>query len=136
MEEAADLVIKYGGSLSGEHGDGQARAELLPKMYGPELVEAFREFKSIWDPLWFLFLGFVVVLYPLDSNLRVGPDYHPRQVETYFHFPDDHGSFAAATERCFGVGKCRNLNGETMCPKLQGNSRRDAYHARARSLAF
>ena len=52
VEEAADLVVSYGGSLSGEHGDGQARAELLPKMFGPELMQAFRKFKSAWDPDW------------------------------------------------------------------------------------
>ena len=52
MEEAADLVVRYGGSLSGEHGDGQSRGELLPKMFGPELMQAFRDFKSLWDPDW------------------------------------------------------------------------------------
>jgi FAD/FMN-containing dehydrogenase/Fe-S oxidoreductase len=119
MEEAADLVVRYGGSLSGEHGDGQARAELLPKMFGPEIVEAFREFKSIWDPQWKMNPGKVVDPYRLDQNLRAGPDYHPRHVQTYFQFPEDHGSFAAATERCFGVGKCRGLDGDTMCPSFK-----------------
>jgi FAD/FMN-containing dehydrogenase len=52
MEEAADLVVRYGGSISGEHGDGQSRGELHPKMFGPELMQAFREFKSLWDPDW------------------------------------------------------------------------------------
>ena len=118
MEQAADLVVSYGGSLSGEHGDGQARGELLPKMYGPRLVEAFREFKRIWDPDGQMNPGKVVDPYPLDSNLRVGPDYTPRQVKTYFQFPEDHGSFAEATERCFGIGKCRGLNGGTMCPSF------------------
>ena len=127
MQQAADLVVRYGGSLSGEHGDGQARAELLPKMYGNELVEAFREFKSIWDPQWKMNPGKVVDPYPLDTNLRVGPDYHPRSVETYFRFPHDHGSFAAAAERCFGVGKCRGMETGTMCPSFRAT--RDEMHS-------
>lgn len=118
MEQAADLVVAHGGSLSGEHGDGQARAELLPKMYGPHLVEAFREFKRIWDPDGKMNPGKGVDPYPLDTNLRVGPDYAPRRVMTYFQFPEDHGSFAEATERCFGIGKCRGLDGGTMCPSF------------------
>jgi FAD/FMN-containing dehydrogenase/Fe-S oxidoreductase len=118
MQDAADLVLSYGGSLSGEHGDGQARAELLPKMFGPELIEAFREFKAIWDPQWKMNPGKVVDPYPLDTNLRVGPDYHPRPVLTHFQFPDDQGSLARATERCFGIGKCRRLEGGTMCPSF------------------
>ncbi|HEV2715307.1 MAG TPA: FAD-binding oxidoreductase, partial [Terriglobales bacterium] len=72
VEEAADLVVSYGGSLSGEHGDGQSRGELLPKMFGPELVEAFREFKAIWDPVWKMNPGKLVEPYRLDENLRLG----------------------------------------------------------------
>ena len=132
MEQAADLVVRYGGSLSGEHGDGQARAELLPKMFGPELVDAFREFKSIWDPQWKMNPGKVIDPYRLDQNLRAGPDYHPRPVQTYFQFPDDHGSFAAATERCFGVGKCRNLDGDTMCPSFKA-TREERHTTRGRA---
>ena len=132
MEEAADLVVRYGGSLSGEHGDGQARAELLPKMFGSELVEAFREFKSIWDPQWKMNPGKVVDPYPLDSNLRAGPDYRHRTVRTYFQFPEDNGSFAAATERCFGVGKCRALEGDTMCPSFRA-TREEMHTTRGRA---
>lgn len=119
MEEAADLVVSYGGSLSGEHGDGQAKGELLPKMFGPDLMQAFREFKSIWDPHWRMNPGKVVDADPLDSNLRAGPDYRPQPVFTHFKFPEDHGSFAEATERCFGVGKCRSLDSGTMCPSFR-----------------
>jgi len=116
MEDAGDLVASYGGLVSGEHGDGQARAELLPKMYGgPELIEAFREFKSIWDPDWKLNPGKVVDPYPLDTNLRMDPTYHTRHVQTQLRFPGDGGSFAAAAERCFGVGACRSMEG-VMCP--------------------
>jgi FAD/FMN-containing dehydrogenase/Fe-S oxidoreductase len=132
MEEAADLVVRYGGSLSGEHGDGQARAELLPKMFGPELIDAFREFKSIWDPQWKMNPGKVIDPYRLDQNLRAGPDYHPRPVHTYFQFPEDHGSFAAATERCFGVGKCRGLDGDTMCPSFKA-TREEMHTTRGRA---
>jgi len=118
MEEAADLVVSYGGSLSGEHGDGQARAELLPKMFGNELVEAFREFKAIWDPDWKMNPGKVVDAYRIDENLRLGTSYRPRQLQTHFKFPDDQGSFARATLRCVGVGKCRRMEGGTMCPSF------------------
>ena len=77
MEEAADLVVSYGGSLSGEHGDGQARAELYPKMFGPELVEAFEKFKALWDPDWKMNPGKVVLPNKLDEDLRLGADYQP-----------------------------------------------------------
>jgi FAD/FMN-containing dehydrogenase/Fe-S oxidoreductase len=117
LDAAADLVLKYGGSLSGEHGDGQARATLLPKMFGPELVEAFREFKTIWDPQWKMNPGKVVDPYPPDANLRVGPsNYHPAQTDVYFSYPRDHGSFSDAANRCVGVGKCRRNGDGTMCP--------------------
>src|SRR5205085_1601399 len=84
VREAADLVVKYGGSSSGEHGDGQARAELLPKMYGDELVEAFREFKRIWDPQWKMNPGKMVDPYRIDENLRLGAHYQPAQPRTHF----------------------------------------------------
>src|ERR671930_284398 len=116
LDEAADLVLSLGGSLSGEHGDGQSKAELLPKMYGPELVEAFREFKAIWDPDWKLNPGKVVDAYRMDENLRLGPDYNPSAVKTYFAYPQDGGSFAHATTRCIGIGKCRHTKGGVMCP--------------------
>jgi FAD/FMN-containing dehydrogenase/Fe-S oxidoreductase len=116
LDEAADLVLSYGGSLSGEHGDGQARAELLPKMFGDELVQAFREFKSIWDPDWKLNPGKVVDPYRITDNLRLGPDYRPPEVETRFAYPEDGGSFAHATVRCVGIGKCRRPEGGVMCP--------------------
>jgi FAD/FMN-containing dehydrogenase/Fe-S oxidoreductase len=119
MEEAADLVIRYGGSLSGEHGDGQARGELLPKMFGPELMQAFREFKSLWDPDWKMNPGKLIEPNRLDENLRLGAGYAPWQPETHFKFPQDHGSLAAATLRCVGVGKCRRDSGGVMCPSYR-----------------
>src|SRR2546425_11705626 len=100
MEEAADLVVGYGGSLAGEHGDGQSRAELLPKMYGPELVQAFREFKIIWDPGGKMNPHKVVDPYRMDEDLRLGTQYNPPQPVTHFKFPGDNGSFATATLKC------------------------------------
>ncbi|MBO0727643.1 MAG: FAD-binding protein [Acidimicrobiaceae bacterium] len=118
IDAAADLVVRYEGSLSGEHGDGQLRAALLPKMYGPELIEAFREFKAIFDPDGRMNPGKVVNPYRPDQNVRLGTDYRPRHVRTHFSFVEDGGSFADAANRCFGVGKCRHLEGGTMCPSF------------------
>jgi FAD/FMN-containing dehydrogenase/Fe-S oxidoreductase len=118
LDEASDLVLSLGGSLSGEHGDGQSRAELLPKMYGDELVEAFREFKAIWDPDWKMNPGKVVDAYRTTDNLRLGADYAPPRVKTHFAFADDGGSFAHATLRCVGIGKCRRTDGGVMCPSF------------------
>ena len=116
LNEAADLVVSHGGSISGEHGDGQSKAALLPKMFGPELVEAFREFKAIWDPDNKMNPHKVVDPYRPGENLRMGPHYRPPQVETHFKFLEDKGSFAYATERCVGVGECRKEESGTMCP--------------------
>jgi FAD/FMN-containing dehydrogenase/Fe-S oxidoreductase len=115
-EEAAGLVKRYGGSLSGEHGDGQSRGELLPKMFGDELVQAFREFKEIWDPDWKMNPGKIVRPYRRDENLRYGEHYDPPQWPTYFKYPNDKGIFSYAMERCVGVGKCRRHEQGTMCP--------------------
>jgi FAD/FMN-containing dehydrogenase/Fe-S oxidoreductase len=117
MEDAGDLIASYGGSLSGEHGDGQARAELLPKMFGPELVAAFGEFKRIWDPDRKMNPGKVVDPNPLDADLRMA-GYRSRPVTTEFAYPGDRGGFAPAAERCFGVGACRDQSG-VMCPSYQ-----------------
>ncbi len=124
MEEAADLVVGYGGSISGEHGDGQSRGELLPKMFGPELIQAFRDFKSAWDPAWKMNPGKLIgspgkTPNKLDENLRLGADYAPWQPETHFKFEADHGSLAEATLRCVGVGKCRHSEGGVMCPSYR-----------------
>jgi len=132
ITDAADLVVRYGGSFSGEHGDGQARAELLEKMYGAQLVEAFREFKTIWDPQGKMNPGKVVDPYRLDENLRLGEGYRPRHVQTRFQFPDDEGSFAKATMRCVGVGRCRRLSGGTMCPSFMA-TREEEHSTRGRA---
>jgi FAD/FMN-containing dehydrogenase/Fe-S oxidoreductase len=119
MEAAADLVVGYGGSLSGEHGDGQARGELLPRMFGPELMQAFRKFKTIWDPDWKMNPGKLIDANKLDDNLRLGANYAPWQPKTRFQFPEDHGSLSDATLRCVGVGKCRREDGGVMCPSYR-----------------
>jgi FAD/FMN-containing dehydrogenase/Fe-S oxidoreductase len=119
MEKAADLVVSYGGSLAGEYGEGHGRAELLPRMFGPELMSAFHEFKRIWDPDWKMNPNRLIGDVKLDEGLRLGPDYRPPTLRTHFAYPHDGGSFAAATERCFGMAKCRNLGSLTMCPSFQ-----------------
>jgi FAD/FMN-containing dehydrogenase/Fe-S oxidoreductase len=120
LEEAADLVVSYGGTLSGEHGDGQQRAELLEKQYGPELMAAMREFKLIWDPAWKMNPGKVIDPFRLDEDLKLGPDYNPARTPVRFAYKDDGGDFAHATLRCVGVGKCRVPDAkQTMCPSYQ-----------------
>jgi FAD/FMN-containing dehydrogenase/Fe-S oxidoreductase len=131
-DEAADLVARYGGSLSGEHGDGQSRGELLPKMFGEELVHAFAEFKQIWDPDWKMNPGKVVLPYHRDQNLRYGEKYDPLQPRTYFRFPNDKGSFSYALERCVGVGKCRRHEAGTMCPSYRA-TREEMHSTRGRA---
>src|SRR5579862_5276612 len=119
LERAADLVLSYGGSLSGEHGDGQARAALLPKMFGPELIEAFRKFKTLWDPDGRMNPHKVVDPYSPIENLRLGADFNPAQPSTNFKFPQDAGSLSNATLRCIGIGACRRTDAGTMCPSYR-----------------
>jgi len=120
LRDAADLVVKYGGSLSGEHGDGQAKAEFLPVMFGAELMDAFREFKRIWDPFGKMNPGKVIDPYRADENLRLGPDYQPRRPATHFDFRTPEGSgFTRAIEHCVGMGKCRSQHGGVMCPSFR-----------------
>jgi Fe-S oxidoreductase len=125
IERAAEVVLSFGGSLSGEHGDGQSRAALLPKMFGPELVQAFREFKALWDPDNRMNPGKLsdaVRVYDPVENLRFQPppSTAPPQPETHLAFAADNGSFERATERCVGVGACRNTQGGVMCPSYRG----------------
>lgn len=115
LHEAARLVVSLGGSISGEHGDGQSKAELLPIMFGEELMQAFREFKGIWDPHWKMNPGKVIGAYRADQNLRLGTGYNPPELPVRFHYPADNGDFSKALLRCVGVGECRKKEG-TMCP--------------------
>ncbi|MGP4042995.1 FAD-binding and (Fe-S)-binding domain-containing protein [Streptomyces sp. 2A115] len=132
VERAADLVVRHGGSLSGEHGDGQSRGELLEKMVGPELVEAFGKLKALFDPDNRMNPGKVVHPYRLDENLRLGADYRPWEPPTAFSYPDDEGRFAKAAERCVGVGKCRSLEGGVMCPSYRA-TREEEHSTRGRA---
>jgi FAD/FMN-containing dehydrogenase/Fe-S oxidoreductase len=136
LTEASRLVIEYGGSLSGEHGDGQGRAEFLPLMYGPELMAAFREFKRIWDPLGRMNPGKLVdalgEVYRVDEHLRAGPAYRPVTLQTRMSFLSAEGDgFTRATERCIGMGKCRAAEGGTMCPSYRA-TREERYSTRGR----
>ncbi|GAA4750266.1 FAD-binding and (Fe-S)-binding domain-containing protein [Flavisolibacter ginsenosidimutans] len=130
--EASHLVVKYGGSLSGEHGDGQARGDLLEIMYGKELVEAFKEFKRIWDPEWKMNPGKIVDTYGQTNDLRLGTDYNPPKLKTHFGFPDDAFSWERITLKCVGVGECRRHEGGTMCPSYMV-TREEMHSTRGRS---
>ena len=150
ISRAADVVLSFGGSLSGEHGDGQSRAALLPKMFGTELMEAFREFKILFDPDNRMNPGKLidaVRVYDPVENLRHEIEEHgaagnhnhghahTHALETHFAFTADQGSFALATERCVGVGACRNTTGGVMCPSYRATG--DEQHStrgRARLL--
>ena len=135
LDEAADITVAHGGSFSGEHGDGQARAALLPKMYGPELIEAFNQFKRLWDPENRMNPGKMVDpirIYQPEDNLRQGAGYTPQQVATHFQFPEDGGSFSNATLRCVGVGACRKETAGTMCPSYMA-TREEQHSTRGRA---
>jgi len=124
LGEAAALVVKYGGSLSGEHGDGQAKAEFLPAMFGPELMAALREFKAIWDPDDRMNPGKLVSaqgeVNRATDHLRLGPEYRPVTLATRLAFRSEVGDgFTRATEHCIGMGKCRAKTGATMCPSYR-----------------
>lgn len=132
LDDAADLVVTYGGSLTGEHGDGQARGVLLERMFGPELVNAFREFKAIWDPAGRMNPGKVVDARQPDEDLRLGPAYDPAPIGTTFLYSEDGGDFRETVTRCVGVGKCRHTEGGTMCPSYMA-TREEAHSTRGRA---
>jgi FAD/FMN-containing dehydrogenase/Fe-S oxidoreductase len=132
IDRAADVVIEHGGSISGEHGDGQSRGALLPKMFGPELMEAFREFKRLWDPDNRMNPGKLIDAREPHADLRLGADYKPRPVQTHFRFPNDNGSLANATLRCVGVGACRKEDAGTMCPSYMA-TREEKHSTRGRA---
>ncbi|RSM94326.1 FAD-binding oxidoreductase [Nonomuraea sp. WAC 01424] len=119
--EAAELVASFGGSLSGEHGDGQALAELLPVMFGEEVVAVFGRFKAIFDPRNRMNPGKVVHPRHLDQDLAQRRFYPHEPRHTFFQYPDDHGRFGHAATRCVGTGKCRKhpFEGGVMCPSYR-----------------
>ncbi|MFJ3543853.1 FAD-binding and (Fe-S)-binding domain-containing protein [Streptomyces rubiginosohelvolus] len=133
-EETADLVVAHGGSLSGEHGDGQARAELLPRMYGDELVALFGRFKDLWDPDGGLNPGMLARPDRLDANLRFAV-LPKRPVNVEFGYPQDGGDFAGAVRRCVGVAKCRTEEASgacVMCPSFRATGE-EAHSTRGRA---
>jgi Fe-S oxidoreductase len=135
IDQAADIVLAHGGSLSGEHGDGQARGALLPKMYGPELMKAFQEFKALWDPDNGMNPGKMidpVAVYDAVDNLRLGVGYQARKVDTWFQYPLDPGGFGESTLRCVGVGACRKQDHGTMCPSYMA-TREEKHSTRGRA---
>ena len=137
LGQAAALVSKYGGSISGEHGDGRARSELLPYMYSPEALALFAAVKHVFDPGDILNPGVLVKPEPLDANLRV-PAAHPFTTGLAFGYAHDGGDLSAAVHRCTGVGKCRADNtasGGVMCPSyLATKEEKDSTRGRARVL--
>jgi len=122
--DVSDLVLEFGGALSGEHGDGLVRSPFMAKMFGPELYEAFRTIKRTFDPNGIFNPGKIVDAPPLTANLRFGPSYSTRPVPTYFDYPE--GSFAGAVEMCSGLGACRKTLEGTMCPSYMAT--RDEQH--------
>ncbi|WP_350277155.1 FAD-linked oxidase C-terminal domain-containing protein [Kribbella sp. HUAS MG21] len=119
VEQAADLVVELGGSVSGEHGDGRARGELLGKMYGADGLALFRELKRIWDPADVLNPGMIAEPPPLDLAIRHDGPAKDRGLLTIFDYPGDDHDFAQAQRRCVGIGKCRQTSGSVMCPSYQ-----------------
>ncbi|MGH7905422.1 MAG: FAD-binding and (Fe-S)-binding domain-containing protein, partial [Candidatus Binataceae bacterium] len=131
MMQLADLVAEFGGSLSGEHGDGIARSELLPKIFGTELIDAFREFKRVFDPHGRMNPGNIVDPHPIDSHLRITPSLNARPVATHFDFSAENG-LAGAAMKCVGIGKCRKIEGGTMCPSFMA-TREEKHSTRGRA---
>ena len=114
----SELVLEFGGALSGEHGDGLVRSPFQQKMYGPALYGAFCELKRTFDPTGLFNPGKIVEAPPLTENLRFGPRYVTRAVETALDF-SDFGSLSQAAEQCGGVGACRKKLSGTMCPSYR-----------------
>jgi FAD/FMN-containing dehydrogenase/Fe-S oxidoreductase len=134
---AAQLVGRHGGSMSGEHGDGRARSELLPYMYSPDAIATFAEIKRLFDPANVLNPGVIVDPAPVDADLRV-PAARPLRKHLAFAYPNDGGDLSAAAHRCVGVGKCRadtTAAGGVMCPSyLATRDEKDSTRGRARVL--
>ncbi|MFJ3509088.1 FAD-binding and (Fe-S)-binding domain-containing protein [Streptomyces luteogriseus] len=132
LTEAAALVVEHGGTLSGEHGDGRARGELLEVMYSHRMIAAFAAFKQVFDPEGLLNPGVIVDPAPLDADLAVR---ELPLLETTFGFPHDEDGFAGAVRRCVGVGRCRSDAGGVMCPSYRATGEEnDSTRGRARML--
>lgn len=136
LERGAALVAELGGSISGEHGDGQGRAELWTKMFSPRLMQGFKEFKQAWDPAGRMNPGKLIDPFPLDTNLKHGPDRpHNPLTKTTFFFGDEGYSLQEAADRCVGVGRCRRTDTGTMCPSYRA-TRDEKHSTRGRAKLF
>ncbi len=133
-EEVADLVLKYHGALSGEHGDGLVRSPFQEKMFGPILYAAFRELKRTFDPQGLLNPGKIVDAPPLTANLRFGTAYVTPEVPTTFDFSAD-GGLVRSAELCAGVGECRKKRGGSMCPSYRATAE-EQHSTRGRANAL
>ena len=135
LTDAAKLVARYGGSMSGEHGDGRARGELLPLMYSPGAIDTFAAVKDVFDPDDILNPGVIVRPRPLDGDLREASA-APMRSDLGFGYHQDGGDFSTAVHRCIGVGKCRVTSGPgVMCPSFRATrDEKDATRGRARVL--
>ena len=133
-EEISDLVLEFGGALSGEHGDGLARSQFNEKMFGRYLYEAFRQVKAAFDPEGLMNPGKIVDAPAMNASLRYGPAYHAAALPTIQDFSRD-GGFANAVELCSGVGACRKPRGGTMCPSYMVTLE-EAHSTRGRANAL
>ncbi len=132
--QSADLVLKYGGALSGEHGDGLVRGPFMEKMFGSALYQAFRTVKHAFDPQGIFNPGKIVDTPPLTANLRYGASYRTPDPPTYFDY-SEHGGFGRAVEMCSGIGVCRKKLEGTMCPSYMATrDERDTTRGRANTL--
>ncbi len=133
-EEITDLVLEYGGALSGEHGDGMVRSEWNAKMFGPTLYQAFCQVKHLFDPHRLLNPGKVVDAAPMTENLRYPPGYHPAEPQTVFDYSRQEG-FLRSIELCNGSGVCRKMQGGAMCPSYRATmDEKDCTRGRANAL--
>jgi FAD/FMN-containing dehydrogenase/Fe-S oxidoreductase len=133
-QDVADLVLEFGGALSGEHGDGLVRAPFMRQMFGPVLYEAFREIKRTFDPLGILNPGKIVDAPPMTTNLRFGTGYQTPKPKAWFDY-SEYGGLGGAVEMCSGVGACRKKLSGTMCPSYMATrDERDATRGRANVL--
>ena len=133
-DQISDLVLEFGGSMSGEHGDGLVRGVWSEKMFGSRLYEAFREVKRTFDPKGLMNPGKIVDSPPMTENLRIGPAYSTKEMSTGFAFADT-GGFASAVEMCNGQGACRKVTGGTMCPSYMV-TRDEEHSTRGRANAL
>lgn len=135
-EQVVDLVMSFGGSLSGEHGDGLARSEWNRRLFGDELYSFMQNLKHTFDPKGLLNPGKIVDAPPMTDHLRIGPGYQAWEPATHFHF-EEHGGFARSVELCSGTGVCRKTQAGVMCPSYRATlEEKDSTRGRANALRW